>query len=128
MSKEFPELQKLLQLRGQAGPADEYFEEFLQEFHRRQRQDLMKRSARSLFLERLTVWFREMGSARWLYVGGAAYAAVMVLFFAWPKETPGNESLSPASQQLPLPGADRDVLQFDSGKPKEIEPASVREF
>ena len=58
MNKEFQELQELLEERGQGVPADEYFEGFLSDFHRRQRQDLMKRSARSLLLERMGVWLR----------------------------------------------------------------------
>ena len=80
MDKEFPELQKLLNQRGQEAPEDEYFEEFLEEFHRRQREDLLRRSARSLFFERLTVWLREMGPAKWAYAVGGAYALLMLGF------------------------------------------------
>lgn len=95
MNKEFPELQKLLQMRGEDAPADEYFEEFLDEFHRRQRQDLMKRSARSLMMERITVWMREMGSRKWIYAAGSAYAVAMVAVLAWPKATPAPDPTAP---------------------------------
>lgn len=130
MNKEFPELQKLLQLRGQSGPGEEYFEEFLDEFHRRQREDLMRRSARSLFLERFTVWFREMGSARWAYAAGGAYALLMVLFFVWPKEAPKNENLAPASRQMEIvPEAERlDMPEFDPASGTAIPSGSAREF
>ena len=63
MNREFQELQELLEERGRSIPGDDYFEGFLADFHRRQRQDLMKRSARSLFLERMGVWLREMGGS-----------------------------------------------------------------
>jgi hypothetical protein len=129
VNKEFPELQKLLQLRGQVAPKDEYFEDFLQEFHRRQRQDLMRRSARSLFLERLSVWFREMGSARWALGAAVGYAALMVLLFAWPKGAPGNEGLAPASRQMEIPEEERvNIPPFDPAQPEVANPGAAREF
>lgn len=84
MKKDLPDIEKLLEMRGERVPADEYFEVFLSDFHRRQREDLLKRSARSLLVERLGVWFREMGRVKWIY------AAVVVCFlaasasFIWP--------------------------------------------
>lgn len=125
MNKEFPELQKLLQLRGQGGPGDEYFEEFLDEFHRRQRQDLMKRSARSLFVERMVVWLREMGTAKWIYGAAVAYALVMVGFFAWPKEPPSQDLLQPASAEYPL---EEEVLRLEPEAAGDEEPAEPTEF
>jgi hypothetical protein len=130
VNKEFPELQKLLQLRGRSAPGDEYFEEFLDEFHRRQRQDLLKRSARSLLLERLTVWFREMGSVRWVYAAGAAYVAVLALFVMWPKGGAAQEDLTPASRQMELiPEEDRlNIPPFEPGQQGGTEPGATREF
>ena len=125
MSKEFPELQKLLQLRGQSGPTDEYFEEFLDEFHRRQREDLMKRSARSLFMERVSVWLREMGTAKWIYGAGAAYALVMVGFFAWPKKAPATEMLQPASMEFPK---EEKVIHLEPVQGEEDTPSKPQEF
>ncbi len=105
MEHEYPELQKLLSDRGRQAPTDEYVEEFLDEFHRRQREDFMKRSARSLFMERLSVWFREMGAAKWAYAVGGAYALLMVGFVLWPRPQaaegilPGDRSLQGATQE-----------------------------
>ena len=84
MKKDLPDIEKLLEMRGERVPADEYFEVFLSDFHRRQREDLLKRSARSQLVERLGGWFREMGRVKWIY------AAVVVCFlaasasFIWP--------------------------------------------
>ncbi len=128
MSGNFPELQKLLKLRGQDGPVDGYFEEFLEEFHRRQRQDLMKRSARSLFLERLSVWFREMGSAKWAYGAGVAYAGLMVLFFAWPRGEGVGDGLEPASFEQSVAPMEEKVLQFDPAEKHDRSPAQSMEF
>ena len=112
-------------MRAQGSPGDEYFEEFLEEFHRRQRQDLMKRSGRSLFVERVTVWLREMGSVKWFYGAGVAYALVMVGFFAWPKQTPTNELLQPASMEFPK---EEKVLQLEPSRREEEEPSKPAEF
>ena len=105
MEGEHQELQKLLSDRGRQAPTDEYVEEFLDEFHRRQREDFMKRSARSLFMERLSVWFREMGAAKWAYAAGGAYALLMLGFVFWPRPQgadgtlPGDRSLQGATQE-----------------------------
>ena len=126
MNKEFQELQELLEERGQGVPADEYFEGFLSDFHRRQRQDLMKRSARSLLLERMGVWLREMGGPKWAYGAGAAYVLVIVGLFAWPRGNASKEGIEPVSLEVP----EQKVLHFEaerSGK-KGNEPPKATEF
>ncbi|MDE0595849.1 MAG: hypothetical protein OSB65_11440 [Roseibacillus sp.] len=124
MNKEFPEIQKLLEMRGQSAPGDEYFEEFLDEFHRRQRQDLMKRSARSLFMERIAVWIREMGSAKWIYGAGIGYALLMVGFFVWPKDTQAKDGLDRVSWDVP----EQKILHFEPAKEDEDEKPKHSEF
>jgi len=84
-------------MRRESVPADEYFDEFLSDFHRRQRQDLMKRSARSLLLERMGVWLREMEGLKWIYCAATAYVLVMVGLFCWPENKAGRELIEPAS-------------------------------
>ena len=65
MNTDSTELQNLLRLKRYETPSDEYFDDFLDEFHRRQREDVLKRSARSLLMERVSVWFKELGMAKW---------------------------------------------------------------
>ena len=84
MKKDLPDIEKLLEMRGQSVPADEYFEVFLSDFHRRQREDLLKRSARSLLLERLGVWFREMGKLIWIYAAVGACLLIAAGSLVWP--------------------------------------------
>lgn len=85
MEQDFTDIQKLVALKRYERPSDEYFEDFLDEFHRRQRADMMSCSARRLFFERIAVWFRELGSVKYAYGAGLAYAAIMLAFFAWPQ-------------------------------------------
>ena len=98
MEQDFTEIQKLVALKRYEMPSDDYFEDFLDEFHRRQRADLMNHSARSLFIERAMVWFRELGAIKYAYGAGIAYAAIMIAFFAWPRgegsKTAEGETLS----------------------------------
>lgn len=81
----FKEIQDLIALKRYEQPEDAYFEEFLDEFHRRQRQDLLQRSARSLFFERVATWFSGSNKMRLVYGGGLAYAVCLLTFFLWPK-------------------------------------------
>jgi hypothetical protein len=101
LNSQFPEVQKLLRLKRYEQPSEEYFEEFLDEFHRRQREDLMRTSSRRLFAERLAVWFRELGMAKWAYGAGLAYATLMVGFLMWPRG--GSEEIAQPGI-MPLPG------------------------
>ena len=84
-NENFSDVQQLIALKRHEQPDDAYFEEFLDEFHRRQRQELLQRSSRSLFFERVSTWFSGESKMRVVYAGGAAYAAVMLGFFFWPK-------------------------------------------
>lgn len=111
MKNDHNNLQNLIALKRYERPSDEYFEEFLEEFHRRQREDMLKRSARSLFMERLSVWFKELGMAKWAYGAGVAYAALMIAFVAWPK---GNDSSSAVAPELP---GNRSLEHVDHEKP-----------
>ncbi len=110
MNTDQTEVQNLIALKRYEGPSDEYFDEFLEEFHQRQRADLLKRSARSLLMERLSVWFKELGMAKWAYGAGVAYATLMLAFVAWPK---GDGNSSAAGPDLP---GNRTLEQVDLEK------------
>jgi len=74
-------LQKLLRLKNYENPGDEYFENFLGELKQRQREDALKQSALGLLKERVTEWYRELGSMRWAIPAGSC-AALLTGFFA----------------------------------------------
>ncbi len=91
----FSEVQKLIALKRHEQPDDAYFEEFLDEFHRRQRQELLQRSSRSLFVERVSTWFS--GTNKWSFVwgGGLAYAVILLAFVLWPRVDEQNPTEIP---------------------------------
>ncbi len=119
MKKDLPDIEELLEMRGQSVPADEYFEVFLSNFHRRQREELLKRSARSLLLERLGVWFRELGRVKWIYgvIGGCLLVAAAVLIW------PGGGTSAEVPEQESVRALERERAPVDTLMQKE-EPAS----
>ncbi len=112
----FLRVQQLIALKRHEQPDDAYFEEFLEEFHRRQRQELLQRSSFSLFFERLGTWFS--GTNKWNVVwgGGLAYAALTAGFFlCWPRPDVGA---GPGLQTVPIKHVpvEKDMLKPDEDK------------
>jgi hypothetical protein len=68
------QLQTLLRLKRYEQPPPEYFERALTEFHRRQRQELLRRSA-------FQIWFERFVSSLWSFrVPSYAYGAAFGIF------------------------------------------------
>ena len=77
MDDQFQDLQRLLRLKRHEAPPPEYFEDFLFEFHRRQRAELLRRPLWRLALDRLEGAIPSLTPARYAYAGSCA-AAVAV--------------------------------------------------
>ena len=94
----FQSLRNLISLKRHEQPDDAYFDELLEEFHRRQQQDHINPSLHKEISERVSTWFANTN--RWNYVmgAGAAYAIVFfaVIFF-WPKP-----DVTPALNTAPI--------------------------
>ncbi len=81
MDDDFQELQRLLRLKRYETPSREYFEDFLFEFHRRQRAELLRRPLWRLVLDRVEGALPNFAPARYGYAG-ACVAAVAVTLLA----------------------------------------------
>ena len=79
MEDDFKDLQALLRLKRYEAPPAEYFEDFLYEFHRRQRAELLRRPLWRLALDRLEGALPTFTPARYAYVGSCAVAAVVAV-------------------------------------------------
>ena len=86
--------QRLIRLKRYESPGEEYFQQFAEDFKKRQRAVMLQQSYRALLAERVSLWFEEMGSAKWLVPIGAAAAVGAGLFFAI---SGANENEIPAS-------------------------------
>ena len=95
------ELQDLIRLKNYEQPEEGYFDDFLLEFQQRQRSEMLKTSARGLFVERVKAWFSEFGATKfmpWLAGGAVAYA-VVALFVSSSSNNVG-ESIDFASEEI----------------------------
>lgn len=79
-AEELEDLQRLLRLKNYEQPVDGYFEDFLDEFHRRQRTEAASGGKPSLW-SRFSEWFQDLGAAKWAIGAGVAYAVLALGFF-----------------------------------------------
>ncbi len=123
------QIQQLISLKRYETPRDGYFDDFLEEFQQRQRQELLKKSSLSLLSERIGTWFRELGSIKWVAGSIATYAALTIGFVLYSANsgTEVNQNIAPASyerhQAEPIPSVD-----FQNGSNFRSPENSKREF
>lgn len=77
------DIQKLIRLKRYERPEDGYFEEFISEFQRRQRSELLQRSAHGIFCERLATYVSSFGKQPWFIGAGAGAAAALAVMFVY---------------------------------------------
>lgn len=74
---DFTELQRLLRLKRHETPPEDFFEDFLRDFHEAQRGEMLKRSVWRIARDRLESLWPEMPVGRYAYAGSCA-AALLV--------------------------------------------------
>jgi len=120
------QLGALLATRRIERPEEGYWQDFLCEFHHRQREQAVPESGLVAMWRRLSGFAAELGSARWAYGAGVAYAAVTVAFLVMPSKVgverpapvPVNHQVVPAT--TPANGAS--ALPPQGAKPAEQAP------
>lgn len=122
------DLQRLIRLKRYETPGEAYFEGFLADFKERQRAELLRGSARGLLLERIGVWFDEMGGARrWVPAGALAATALgLGLYFVLPAwEQPASSALTHATGEDQMSGSPvaSDTISLKLPKPAVRVPA-----
>lgn len=81
---EFEDIQRLVRLKRHELPPEGFVDGFITAFHERQRSELLKQSARSLFWERLTTFFEGRPMANMAVSGAAIIALVAVAAVSLP--------------------------------------------
>ena len=69
-------MHKIIKLKRYEQPPEGYYEDFLREFHRRQRAELLKPSLSALIMERLSGLIPELRVPAMAFAGAAAVAVI----------------------------------------------------
>ena len=101
MKPSVEQLENLLALKRHERPEEGYWQDFLCEFHHRQRENAVAISGVSGFMSRVSTWLSDLGPSKWAYGAGLAYAAVTIGFFLMPKGVQlENTPASPVNYQV----------------------------
>jgi len=100
------QVETLLALKRHELPGEEYWQDFLCEFHHRQR--VSARVGVSSLVGNISQWFSDLRASRWVYGAGLAYAAATIAFILIPRggdviqapATPVNYQVLPAAQPI----------------------------
>jgi len=69
---QFKEIQRLIRLKRHESPGEAFTEEFLKNFHQRQREEMLSKSSMELLFERITTRFDAWLSPKWAFAGAIA--------------------------------------------------------
>lgn len=79
---EFEDIQRLIRLKRFETPAEDFVEDFIAQFHERQRSELLRQSARGLLWDRVSTYFEDFVSLKWAGVGATACALLALGAFS----------------------------------------------
>jgi hypothetical protein len=79
------QLENLLALKRYERPEEGYWQDFLCEFHQRQRQQADVKSGLVGIFSGISTWLADLGPSKWAYGAGLAYATATVVFFLAPR-------------------------------------------
>ena len=86
---EFEKIQKLIRLKQYESPGEEFVDDFIASFRERQRAEMLKQSALSLFWEQVKMHFSEAPGQKWALAAAAAVAVIAsAVWLAYPKAQP----------------------------------------
>jgi len=81
---EFEDIQRLIRLKRFEKPEEGFTENFLQQFHQRQRAEMLKQSSVELFWERATTLWENLLVPKWSLVAAAVAVCAMSLWVLSP--------------------------------------------
>ncbi len=96
------QLARLLRLKRHEKPDEAYFEGFLGQFHDYQRKAIATQSAAALFWERVCTMVTALRRPSTAWAAAGAYAAIMLLIYAWPAPDHAVKTTLVISNQGPM--------------------------
>ena len=117
MKPSVEQIGNLLALKRDERPEEGYWQDFLCDFHQKQRERTVSKATFAGFMSWLSSSFSDLGPAKWAYGVGVAYASVAAVFLLNPRD-PVRENLAPvpASYQVvpaPAPPVIEQLDQLD---------------
>lgn len=112
MKPSVKQLENLLALKRYERPEEGYWQDFLCEFHQRQRQQATVKSGFMNVLSGLATWFADLSPSKWAYGAGLAYATATVVVFLSPRSV-DVETAPPAPVNYQVVPAAPPVEQLD---------------
>lgn len=105
MKPSVEQISSLLAQRNDMRQDEDYWQDFLGEFHHNQRTSETAASPAAAWLQSAQAWFSELSPSRWAYGAGLAYATATIAFFLVPRgvqietapTTPINHQVVPAT-------------------------------
>ena len=117
MKPTIEQISNLLASKRSVSPGPAYWQDFLCDFHQTQREQSARTGGFASRLSGAVDWFSALGSSKWAYGAGLAYAAVTVAFFLTPRDAVReNAPLVPISFQVvpaPVPPTLEQLNQLD---------------
>ncbi len=111
-------LNDLLKLKRHETPGEGYMDDFVKEFHQRQRLAQRESKKSSRFLLSLGHWFDELNAAKWAYPLGLCYALVMAWLLLYPAHDQTVRGNAPVPVYYPAPNPAAPVLPSKLNEPK----------
>ena len=106
------QLGNLLALKRDERPEEGYWQDFLCEFHQRQREASVRRWTPMGMYQRFSQWFLDLGRMKWLYGAGLGYAAIAAAFLTIPQPVKLEQTPTPVHHQI-IPAPVHPVEQLD---------------
>ncbi len=108
---------RIIRLKRYEQPPEGYFDNFLKEFHHRQRAELLKPSLSALLMERLSAFLAEVRVPAVAYAGAtavAAVAAVIIVRQPAPQASPAAYAASYSQTPVTIPKMQPVSLRVDT--------------
>ncbi|MCU0751900.1 MAG: hypothetical protein MUF86_06730 [Akkermansiaceae bacterium] len=113
MKPSIEQLESLLALKRYERPEEGYWQDFLGEFHHRQRQQAVANTGIAGLWNRVTSWFADVRPSGWAYGAGLAYATATIALFVIPRGTEvENQPAAPVNYQV-VPSPAEPVEQLE---------------
>ncbi len=101
---EFEDIQRLIQLKRFEQPGEGFAEDFLRQFHQRQRAEMLKQSSLELLWERITTWWGNLLVPKWGMVAAAVAVCAMSIWMLSQPAAQSSKALTsvPAFDEKPF--------------------------